>query len=225
VFELTPPSAPGGVWTEAVIYSFSGVDGATPLAPVIFDQSGNLYGTTSDGGSYTGGTVFRLMPPSQVGGVWTQTVLHSFEGKRGFGPEAGLEFGQDGSLFGTTFYGGANGEGTAFQLSPGPGGTWTFAILHDFPVSPQDGFFPAASLTVGGQNILYGTTSGGGGGGGGGGTIFSLTISGGHVTESILWTFKGIAKPLAGVTIYKGVLYGTTSVDGNGNGTVYRLTP
>ncbi len=75
VFELTPTA--GGGWTEKVLHSFAnGTDGARPLASVIFDAAGNLYGTTTEGGTNRDGTVFELTPTA--GGGWTETLLHSF---------------------------------------------------------------------------------------------------------------------------------------------------
>src|ERR1700730_2326254 len=78
VFELKPSR--GGGWTESVIYSFQGADGAAPAAGLVFDQGGNLYGTTLSGGQYHDGTVFQLTP---FGGAWTETVLHTFDNKDG----------------------------------------------------------------------------------------------------------------------------------------------
>ena len=75
VFELTANS--DGTWTHSVLYSFNvGSDGRHPYAGLIFDQSGNLYGTTYDGGDYGAGTIFKLTPNSD--GSWTESVLHSF---------------------------------------------------------------------------------------------------------------------------------------------------
>jgi uncharacterized repeat protein (TIGR03803 family) len=85
VFKLTPPSAPGGSWTEIDLYGFKGdnhgtVDGATPLGGVTIDETGALYGTTSQGGVSNRGSVFKLTPPTISGGAWTETILHFFGG-------------------------------------------------------------------------------------------------------------------------------------------------
>jgi hypothetical protein len=113
-FQLKPPSTAGGVWTESVIYNFQeGLDGAGPAGSLIFDDAGNLYGTTNGGGGSTlcrsgagavgCGTVFRLSPPSTTGEPWTETVLYSFQGgSDGAGPEAGVVLDHAGNLFGTT---------------------------------------------------------------------------------------------------------------------------
>src|SRR5271166_6101796 len=80
-FELSPPPQPGGTWTETVIYTFGAggnEDGIVPLAGMVFDAEGNLYGTTSTGGSAGGGTVFELSPPTSTGGPWTEVILYNF---------------------------------------------------------------------------------------------------------------------------------------------------
>ena len=116
VFMLTPQS--GDVWVEQVLYSFSGgADGGSPEAGVIMDQNGRLFGTASTGGTgrLSGGTVFRLDPPTNVGAAWTETVLYSFGGSDGFRPLSRL-VPRNGALYGTTSAGGLNGTGTVFQL-------------------------------------------------------------------------------------------------------------
>jgi uncharacterized repeat protein (TIGR03803 family) len=118
VFELDPPTTPGGSWTETTVHEFAGgdSDGANPVAGVVVGESGALYGTTTDGP----GTVFRLTPPGAAGGPWTETILHRFTGKKGdgSGPVAALVFGRNGALFGTTESGGTSGLGTVFQVGP-----------------------------------------------------------------------------------------------------------
>jgi uncharacterized repeat protein (TIGR03803 family) len=118
VFELTPTA--GGGWTEDVLYNFNGGDGRWPEAGLIFDAAGNLYGTTSGGGTYGDyGTVFELLTP-EWGGGWTEQVLHSFgNGADGTYPQAGLIFDTAGNLYGTTQQGGAYyNYGTVFELTP-----------------------------------------------------------------------------------------------------------
>ena len=134
VFQLTPPAAPGGAWTESVIHSFTGLngDGAFPMASVVVDKNGIIYGTTQYGGSATSGspctftnvsgcgTVFELMPPAAPGGAWTEKILHSFSGRHGDGsqPLAGLALSSTGVLYGTTSKGGTPGGGTVFAIKP-----------------------------------------------------------------------------------------------------------
>ncbi len=126
VFELSTPSAPGGEWTESILYNFQGngsLDPA-PTAGLIFDAAGNLYGTTYGGGTFEGidggpGTVFKLTPSAS--GVWTETTLHSFGvGTDGSFPLAGLIFDAAGNLYGTTLWGGLYGpdSGTVFEVTP-----------------------------------------------------------------------------------------------------------
>jgi uncharacterized repeat protein (TIGR03803 family) len=119
VFELTPN--PDGSWTESVLHRFSGgKDGSVPLEGLIFDQAGNLYGVTTQGGnlSYCGvgcGVVFKLAPNSKGG--WTEAVLHFFAGQPGAIPFGGLIFDMAGNLYGTT-NSGATGFGSVFEITP-----------------------------------------------------------------------------------------------------------
>jgi uncharacterized repeat protein (TIGR03803 family) len=123
VFELTPTS--GDNWNVSVLYNFKGGnDGETPYASVAFDQSGNLYGTTVNGGltgSYCGGstcgTVFKLTPTS--GGRWRESIVHRFRGSEdGANPYTGVIFDKAGNLYGTTKGGGDAGFGTVFEITP-----------------------------------------------------------------------------------------------------------
>src|ERR1700756_5147427 len=100
--------------TETVLHSFSGNDGAQPIAGLIADGNGNLYGTTAKGGASGNGVVFKLAP----GG--TYTVLYSFTGgSDGRFPQAGLIADRSGNLYGTTQFGGATGNGVVFKITPG----------------------------------------------------------------------------------------------------------
>ena len=114
------------------IASAYGTDGGEfPTPSLIFDAAGNLYGTTCDGGTFGGGTVFELTPAG--GGTWTEQVLYSFgNGMDGIYPQAGLIFDAAGNLYGTTYEGGVFGYGTVFELTPAGGGTWTEKVLHSF---------------------------------------------------------------------------------------------
>jgi uncharacterized repeat protein (TIGR03803 family) len=113
VFELSPE--PSGIWTETVLYSFNdSTDGGFPVAGVIFDPVGNLYGTTNAHGPYNSGSVFELSPAA--GGSWMETLLYTFTGKTDGGrPEAGVVLDNAGNLFGTTEMGGT-GNGTVFEI-------------------------------------------------------------------------------------------------------------
>ncbi len=170
VFEVSPAS--GDAWKERVLHKFgsSHNDGEKPgVGNLVFDNSGNLYGTTFVGGKTgctTGcGTVFKLTRESN--GQWQETMLYDFKnGPTGNGPGAGVVIDQAGNLYGTTGYGGsaACDCGVVYKLAPGPGGTWTYSVLHTF--TGPDGFFPDANLILRNGN-LYGTTAAGGPHGGG----------------------------------------------------------
>jgi len=117
VFKLTPPpSGASSEWKETIIHGFGeDQNGYLPGGGVIFDSSGNLYGTTGVGGAGCGG-VFKLSPQSN--GTWKYTLLHMFHQSDGCAPDANLTFGPDGRLYGTTSIGGAYGGGVVFQLTP-----------------------------------------------------------------------------------------------------------
>jgi uncharacterized repeat protein (TIGR03803 family) len=115
VFELSPTA--GGPWMEKVLYSFGGRDGSQPDAGVIFDTFGNLYGETSNGGKDNDGVVFELSPTAS--GPWKETLLLSFDGSGdGMEPAGGLISDSAGNIYGTTWYGGAQGNGTVFEITP-----------------------------------------------------------------------------------------------------------
>jgi uncharacterized repeat protein (TIGR03803 family) len=220
-----------GTWAvaqvETVLHNFNSKDGAIP-GGLIFDSSGNLYGTTDVGGKFGDGTVFELSP--KAGGGWTETVLHNFDynHKDGVFPEPSLTFDHAGNLYGTTDLGGKYEYGMAFELSPKAGGGWTETVLHNFNKNGKDGAYPYAGLIVDANGNLYGTTWEGGKFGDG--TVFELSPkTGGGWTETILHNFDGKdgVLPEAGLTLDAfGNLYGTTFLGGkNGTGTVFELSP
>ena len=227
VFELTP--AKGGGWTEKVLHNFGkGMDGFYPYAGLVFDSSGNLYGTTQSGGAYNYGTAFELTP--KAGGGWTEKVLHSFNYPNAATPWAGLTVDSSGNLYGTTRSSGAYGVGTVFELTPKAGGGWREKVLHNFNGSNgKDGASPVAGLILDSSGNLYGTTSEGGAYVYG--TVFELTPkAGGGWTEKVLHSFGGMGdgiSPYAGLIFdSSGNLYGTTSSGGSdGYGAVFELTP
>jgi uncharacterized repeat protein (TIGR03803 family) len=188
---------------------------------LIFDQAGNIYGTTYLGGSGHG-VVYEL---TRSGSGWTDQPLYTFSGPDGSSPSNVVIFDSVGNLYGTTTKGGANGFGTVFELSPAGNG-WTEKVLYSFQGN-SDGSYPTSGLLLDGSGNLYGTTSNGGTGGGG--TVFELTPSGGNWTYSLLYSFAGTTNcgPLPGVTMdAAGNLYGTTLCDGaNSDGNVFMLTP
>ncbi len=213
VFKLTPNQ--DGSWTESVLYSFmGGSDGGGPVASLIFDSAGSLYGTTAGGGSFGNGTVFKLTPNRD--GSWTESVLYSFMGgSDGGGPVASLIFDSAGSLYGTTAGGGSFGNGTVFKLTPNRDGSWTDSVLYSF-MGGSDGGDPVASLIFDSTGSLYGTTAGGGSLGNG--TVFKLTPNrDGSWTEQVLhgFSYKDGEYPSAGLILdAAGNLYGTTAMGG-----------
>jgi uncharacterized repeat protein (TIGR03803 family) len=223
VFMLTRS---GATWTKTILYSFTGgSDGANPYSRVIFDGSGNLYGTTDGGGDFGCGTVFELTPSS---GGWTQRTIYAFIGAGqgdGCNPFAGLTIDTTGNLFGTTQTGG-NGEGIVFELTPSGGG-WTETVL--WALNGVEGGAPRSGVVFDNAGNIYGTASSGGVFGGG--TVFRLTrASGGGWSGASIFSFTGGANgcsPFGGVVFDSvGNLYGTTQLCGTDEvGTVFRLTP
>jgi hypothetical protein len=172
VFELAPPSTPGGAWTETVLYQFTGIEPGL-ATEVAIGSGGVLYGTVY-GQLGPGNAVYSLTPPVSPGGPWTQATLLEFPTPRsGGGPYPGpLTIGENDTLYGTTQSGGASEAGTAYALKPPatPGAGWTEIPLHTFTRS--DGMYPSA-LVIGSGGVLYGTTTQGGAYGYG--TVFAIT--------------------------------------------------
>jgi uncharacterized repeat protein (TIGR03803 family) len=167
VFELVPQV--GGQWKERILHNFGNkIDGQKPYAGLIFDAAGNLYGTTTQGGAAGYGTVFELIP--QTGGGWKEEILHNFVNNGDGNFPNGVVLDSAGNLYGTTFYGGAQGGGVAFKLAL-VNGHWAEQILHSFGRT-GDGSGPLAGLTLDSSGNLYGSTQGGGSGGEG--TVFQI---------------------------------------------------
>jgi uncharacterized repeat protein (TIGR03803 family) len=229
VYNLTPPvssvcKATHCPWLASVIYHFSGgADGSSPrYGDLIFDQAGNMYGTTSVGGNGYG-VVYEM---TRSGGTWTEQPIYAFAGSPdGANPYGGLVFDNAGNLYGTTTQGGTSGFGMVFELSPADGG-WTESVLYNFQ-GANDGDYPTAGLIVDQSGNLYGSTSDGGTGGGG--TVFELTPSGGIWTYNLLYSLSGGTRcgPWGNLSMDgSGNLYGTTVCDGaNNDGNVFELSP
>ncbi len=226
VFELAVPTVTGGKWAEKVLHSFgTGSDGTVPVAGVTFDASGNLYGTTSAGGTYGYGTVFRLVPATPS---WKETILHHFELQADGGvPYAGLVFGGK-NFYGATSdggAGGANGGGTVFALSPTAAGGWKFTVLYGLSGWGISGSFRNLLL---GSGKIYATTHCDGANNAG--TVYELNYSGGAWTYKSLYVFTGGSDGLFSfsnlVADTEGNLYGTTNGGGaNGYGVAFKVTP
>ncbi len=197
-----------------------------PAAPLVADNNGNLYGTTTGGGANSYGCVFELSPADSG---WVETVLYDFSSSDGAYPASALTFDAQGNLYGTTQRGGAYDSGIAFELRPSSGGGWNEIVLHSFG-GGSDGTDPPSDLTFDSAGNLYGTTTGSGGNRRGG-TVFKLAPGATGWTETILYSFPAsIAgpdgdSPVGGVVIDgAGNLYGNTAAGGaSGNGAVYEL--
>jgi uncharacterized repeat protein (TIGR03803 family) len=235
VFKLTPGSGPGD-WSESVLYPFKGgSDGQQPYARLILDTEGNLYGTTLQGGHTSTacaagcGTVFELAASSG-----TETVLYAFQGGTdGASPYAGVTFDSTGNLYGTTYAGGANGDGTVFKLTPASSGSWTESILHSFK-GGWDGNGPLGGVILDASGNLYGTTFQGGAPPHYG-VVFELQHqASGAWSETLLHVFwdSPAAHPMSGLVFdASGNLYGTTALGASstacsaGCGTLFEITP
>jgi uncharacterized repeat protein (TIGR03803 family) len=234
VFQLTPPTGPSGQWTVTILYSFAAtIDAAFPSSELVMDNSGNLYGTTTLGGSNNDGAVYELAPPDVAGQPWTETVIHSFNGTDGTLPAGRLVFDSKGALYGTTDGGGTAGEGTVFKLTPPSraGDPWTESVLYSFS-GGKDGSNPTAGVVIANTGKLYGTAQHGGNGFPKfGGVIFELdppAIVDGPWIETVLHSFNGDDgfAPASPLVLRNGSLYGTTSQGGFfGTGTVFSFTP
>ncbi len=258
VFELTPNSARTS-WTQKVLYRFCAAaqcaDGAEPVAGLIMDSAENLYGTTALGGARGDGTVFELTPNSAKTS-WTHKILYSFCTQTncadGAYLDAGLIMDSSGSLYGTTYEGGANSQGVVFELTPNAKKTaWTQSVLYSFCEQSDcnDGAEPDAGLIMDSAGNLYGTTQYGGVTGDNG-VVFELihdapkpAAPGGMGpsvpnapppawTEQVLYSFCRHAdctdgsNPYSGVILDKssGKLYGMTGYGGTrGDGTAFEL--
>jgi uncharacterized repeat protein (TIGR03803 family) len=201
-----------------VLYSFTGgADGAFPISALVRDGVGNLYGTTTQGGSVGAGVVFKVDPSG------TETVLHNFTGGTdGVDPVGGLLLDKGGNLYGTTSQGGSSNDGIVFKIDPQGKET----ILHTFTGSTTDGKYPTyTSLLMDAQGALYGVTQEGGSAGGG--ILYKLSKTG---KLTILHSFMGgttdgcnvLGKPFMDAA---GNFYGTTSSCGTHTlGTVWEVS-
>ena len=200
----------GATGREIVLHSFTGPpDGLGPVASLVGDAKGNLYGTTYYGGNSVCGYVRGCGTVFNLDASGKETILHTFtSADGGYYPAAGLIRDAAGHLYGTTYAGGVNGFGTVFELD----GTGKEIVLHGF-TGGADGGYPLGGLIASG-NLLFGTT--GVGGTFGYGTVFKLDKTTG--TETVLYSFTGGAdgrSPLTGVVHdAAGILYGTTESGG-----------
>jgi uncharacterized repeat protein (TIGR03803 family) len=222
-------SKSGSTWTHTVLYSFtSGPDGGQPYKGVALDRNGNLYGSAVTGGtgSCEGGcgVVYKL---TNNGGVWTETVLHSFTGGNdGSGPGNGLTIDRAGNLYGMTPIGGAFGLGTVYQLHPRTDGSNAFRVIHQFADGVEGSSASAGRLLLDQSGSLYGVTTVGGIHGNG--MVFQLLPVQGNFQYQDLYNFHDVPDagfPYSALTRNStGQLYGTTYYAGANNlGAVYQM--
>ena len=223
IYKIRPHA---GSWDFQVIHTFTGgADGASGSAGRMLLQLNRLYGAATVGGLYGNGVVFKLTPTAV--GEWDFRVLYSFHGQ----PDGSFPYGAllraSGKIYGTTYYGGENGIGVVYELSPRRVGEWDGRVIYSFQ-NGSDGNSPISNLVRDAAGNLYGTTSEGGSGSG---TIFKLTpIGGGQWTESVVHPFEG---PPDGGFSYNGMVvdrfgnfYGATVHGGTeDDGSVYKFTP
>ena len=216
--------------TYTVLHNFTGDDGYLPASTLVFDRTGNLYGTTQ--ASYPGdGTVFQLR---HIGSGWVLNTLHRFTGSGGDGDGAnpvdygGLAFGPDGTLYGTTVGGGlVRGGvtlGTTFRIQPPASSCrasqcpWLETVLYEFAGPPNDGEDPTGNVVFDSAGNIYGTTQALTGPA----TVFKMTYSSGGWTESVIPT--SYLDPYAGVVLdSSGNLYGSSAYGGDGS--IFQLVP
>jgi hypothetical protein len=232
----------------SVLVTFTALNGANPDGSLTFDSAGNLYGTTTSGGSaycaalgHTGcGTVYELTPGAD--GSWTQKILYSFSGgSDGSGPTGGVTLDTDGNLYGVANAGGgasacaSGGCGTVFELSPSADGAWTESTLFTFS-GVSTGVAPLGGVTLDAAGNIYGTTSFGGNSGCGCGLVYELSpSSASQWQETVLHEFLGYISSDGGypqgrlVFDSKGNIYGTSSgaveYTAGGDATAFELTP
>ena len=225
VFQLTPLA--NGTWRETIIHHFTGAEdgGAGSAGRLLVDANRNIFGVATVGGTNGVGTVFQMTP---VGEAWDFTTLYSFIGSPGgVFPYGGLIRDESGNFYGTTYYGGFYGAGTAFQLSL-VGGTWTENVLYTFK-NMQDGGYPIGGLTFGKNGRLYGTASEGGASCSCG-VIYELRRASGSWEQRVLHRFTGTpdgSYPYSGLLADpSGTMYGATVHGGDDDdGTVFSIKP
>jgi len=226
VFELQPPmTVPAHAvnsWNVTTLYRFSEDDGAYPQGELTFDDAGNIYGTTVNGGGDGWGTVYKLTNSS---GGWSSNVIYQVQ-NNGDGQYAwgGVVFDATGNLYGVFSGGGPYGFGAVFELTPSGSG-WRESTVHGFSFVSHDGASPQTGLIADRSGNLYGTTVHDPTGGG---TAFELSNSSGDWSYNFLYGFRGgidLGPYDSLVMDSAGNLYGTTFGDGRyGAGSVFKLT-
>lgn len=209
-----------------VLHAFTdGLDGGGVWDTVSFDANGNIYGTTSGGGEYGAGVIFKLSPGPN--GTWSIGVIHNFDGTDGSEPHGGVAFDQEGNAFGTTQLGGAYDGGVVYELTPGPDG-WTYTVIQNLGGPNNPACCPLGNLALDLKGNIYGASY----------ADFEVSPSPEGWVETVLHIFTGQNGdgygPEAGPILdSRSNLYGTTEGGGGspkcsvryGCGTIYELQP
>jgi uncharacterized repeat protein (TIGR03803 family) len=238
VMELSPPTVSGGAWTLTNLYSFIpyGNGGYVPMSDLVRDQAGAFYGTFFSGGDPTCncGGVYKLVPPAQSGGAWTESMLYAFKGNSdGRLPvqTASLALTKSGTLYGVTSRGGTWDSGVLYQLTTKNGKTYTESVLYSFG-DLADGSTPSGPVVLDSSGNIYGVTSLGGAFNQGTLYKFVPAANGQLATESLLYSFGGSTTTGSypnGNLVFDvgGDIYGVTNGGGDdaGDGVIYMLTP
>jgi uncharacterized repeat protein (TIGR03803 family) len=229
VFQLRPNT--NGSWSEKILHTFTnnGKDGLYPGSSLTFDSAGNLYGTTWEGGTQNGGTVFELSPHA---GNYSEKILYSLPNPKKSDKFTSnpLTFDSAGNLYGVTSLGGPNNLGFVFKLTPSTSGPWTATQIYAFSETGSGPYSPLSGVVFDAAGNLYGTSELGGTFGNG--TVYELLpATGGGWTEQVLLSFDSSCstgcEPTSGVILDSaGNLYGAAQSGGPYNGgTVYELSP
>jgi len=224
IYKITPQGKLTTIYTFCWSAASPCPDGDGPQGGLVLATDGNLYGVTAGGGANNYGTVFKITSAGKL------TTLHNFNNTDGWVAEGrGVIQAANGNVYGTTFGGGANGEGTIFEMTP----SGTFTSLYSFPANCPLCTGPNG-LTQGADGNLYGTTLGGGvtdncNAASTGGTFFQLTPSGTLTTLAVFCRLTGFFPNSPLVLAANGNFYSTTAGGGESldadQGTVYEMTP
>jgi uncharacterized repeat protein (TIGR03803 family) len=208
LYRYTPTNA-----VLQTIATFAGANGSDATSSPMVDASGNLFGTTYNGGANGYGVVYEFDTASNL------TALYSFNASSGSQPMGGLVQDANGTLYGTTYTGGSADNGTAFSLAT----NGAFKVLVTF--NSGNGAYPGGTLLLETNGELFGTTEGGGGNGSGGGTVFEMSTNGQVFSTLAAFNPTQGAEPVDGlIRDASGNFYGTTYSGGAYNyGAVFKM--